>query len=228
MGGIGRQNPCPFQIGGGDTEIEETWRELRKALGEGGAGPVGGIEDEWRWAKAEMVAAAAQMALRAVTQAFPDLCTDHLPVWEENLLVPQEANDQLRREAVTAAYTAHISAVIPNLTSSLQAIDPTIGIVVQDEDDSFNFAPGRYWRPRGIGAGPYGVHPASMFPGFSHWFVVRVLIPGGIPDAATQAQVEDVLNETLPAWVDWQIINREGLHCDGFLSSYLDYSGVFP
>jgi len=226
MGGFGRHNPFPFQLGGGQTEIEETWQELRKALGEGGAGPVGGIEDAWRWIKSEMIACAARMAERAVLQAFPDRCTDHLPVWEENLLVPQVANDQLRREAVTAALTGNISAVIPNLTAALQEIDPTIGISVQDEDTSFNFIPGRYYRPRGVGYTAYG-GVGSSFPNFSSWFVVQVLWPGGIPDAGQLAQAVDILNNVLPSWVDWQITNGP-CYYDGFNDTYYDISGYAP
>ena len=45
---------------------------------------------------------------------------------------------------------------------------------------------------------------------------------GGIPPADKRLEVEDFLNDVLPSWFDWRIINRTGFFLDGFADSRLD------
>lgn len=230
MGGIGRQNPIGTEIGGGEGIVEQIYLALRNSLGEGGAGPPGGIEDELRWAKAEMIAAAVASMERALVQYFPDRATDFLPAYEQDLGVPRAATDVERREAITAAYIGGTGAVWPWLLAQLRRIVPTLELIQQDPSQSFEFGPGRYLRPREDegDALAYGANATSAFPTYSSHFVLTVLWPGGIPDPALRDGVERSLQDSLPAWHDYQIINAAPLHCDGFNDTFLDISGVGP
>jgi hypothetical protein len=226
MGGIGRQNPLPFQIGGGQSETERTWFQMREMIGEDGPGPVGSLEDRWRFAKVAGLVKVTTMGRRALMQFFPDVATDHLPVYENLLRVPQESTEEGRRIAVTRAFTLQVSAIIPDIRDSLQEIDPNLDVVLQLEEQSVNFQPGRYLRPRDAG-GPaaYGIKKGSAFPVFSSHFILTVLWTGltsGIPPADDLAAVIRFLSDTLPSWVDWRIANGIGFFLDGFNDSRLD------
>jgi hypothetical protein len=230
MGGIGRQNPLGTEIGGGEGTVEQVYLALRANLGEGGAGPPGSLEDEARWAKAEMIAVAMAHMERALLQYFPDHATDFIPAYEQDLNVPRRETDVERREAITAAYVGGTGAVWPWLLTQLRKAVPTIDFVQQDPDQSFEFQPGRYLRPREDAAAiaAYGVNATSAFPAYSSHFVLTVLWPGGIPDPALRDQVARTLNDSLQSWCDWRIINSRPLYCDGFNDAYLDVSGVGP
>lgn len=228
MGGIGRQNPLPFQLGGGTTELERTWFEMRKAVGERGPGPVGSLEDRWRFAKACGVIAVTTAGRRALMQFFPNLATDHITVYENLLRVPPETHDEERRLAITAAFTLQISAVIPDIRTSLMAIDAGIDVVIQSEATSIHFHPGKTLAPRdGTGPATYGNQKGSIYPNFSSHFILTILWTGlggsgGLPPPNKLAAVQRYLNQTLPAWVDWRIINGSGFYLDGFNDSRLD------
>jgi hypothetical protein len=229
MGGIGRQNPLGTEVGGGESEVERIYNALRGALGEDGAGPVGSLEDEWRWTRAEAIAAAISLMELALMQYFPDHATVFIPAWEEDLRVPQQPTDVERRAAITAAYVGGTGAVWPWLRAQLQKVDPTIDLIVQDPDQSFEFGLGRYLGPRAPEGDvlDYGAQATSRFPMYSSHFLLTVLWPGGIPDPALRDQVERILNDSLPSWCDWQIING-GCYYDGFNDTGYDYSGYFP
>jgi hypothetical protein len=223
MGGIGRQNPLPFQVGGGTTELERIWFELRKQLGEKGPGPVGCLEDRWRFAKACGMAKVTTMGRRALMQFFPRWATDHLEVYESLLRVPQEDTEEGRRLAVAAAFTAQISAVVPEIRSSLQDIDSSIDVIAETESRSVHFKPGKYLKGR-LGTDVwYGVNEHSAYPTFSSHFVLTVFWPGGpVLDPATLDRVKRYLNDTLPSWFDWRIVNAVGFYLDGYNDSRLD------
>ena len=226
MGGLGRQNPLPFQIGGGQSETERIWLALRDALGEDGAGPVEGLEDAWRLAKVAGLVKATTMGRRALCQYFPDLATDHLSVWEDALKLASEDDDELRRQAVAAAVTFKASALIPTLRTRLQAINADVDIVTQTEATNVHFMPTKYLRPRTEpGQTRYGDQAAAQFPAFSSYFIVTVLWSGlgsSDPPPSDLAKVEGLLNRSLPSWVDYRIINRSGFYLDGYNDSRLD------
>jgi hypothetical protein len=229
MGGIGRQNPIPFQIGGGTTELQRTWFEMRKSIGENGAGPLGGLEDSWRFAKACGLTKCTTMGRRALMQFFPHLATDHLPVYENLLRVPRETHDEERRIAVAAKFTLQLSAVVPAIRAALVALDAGLDVVLQSEAQSVNFQPGKMLRPRDGTAAAYGVQARSNFPAFSSHFVMTVLWSGlgaSLPPASTRASVERYLNDVLPSWVDWRIVNAVGFFLDGFNDSRLDLTAM--
>ncbi len=232
MGGIGRQNPIPFQIGGGTTELQRTWFEMRKHVGEKGAGPIGGLEDTWRFAKACGIIKVTTMGRRALMQFFPNLATDHIPVYENLLRVPQQTTEEGRRLAITAKFTLQLSAIIPAIRTSLMAFDPALDVVLQAEAQSVHFKPGKMLRPRdgsGVDYSPaLGGIRGSAFPTFSSHFILTVLWAGIGPvlPGPILASVQEYLNDVLPSWLDWRIVNQIGFFLDGFNDSRLDLTAM--
>lgn len=226
MGGYGRQNPYPFQYGGGESDTETTWRALRKAVGafgegaENGAGAIGGVEDAFREAKAQVIAAVMAEAERAAFQALPNLATDHIPVYQKNLGVPPKATAEEDRQAIAAAFTRMPEADIPHLRVAIQEISTQADIVTTDDDTASYVHFGKWLAPR-TGTPAYGIGAAqsSEIPNYSSHFVTIVewtLAPSEIiPPANTLADIESHLNEVLPAWQDYTIITGTGFYLDG-------------
>lgn len=230
MGAIGGRNPIPTHIGGSSAPTEKVWRTLRKALGtrlDGGdvAGPVDGIEDMWRLAKARAIAKVLQLEELAVTQAFPFLATVALDLYERALGVPRAPTDQQRREAVAVAYTAGLDAVIPHVRAELQRIDPGLDVVTVNPATSIWTQFGKCFANRNSNDMFVDGRKSAAFPNYSQHFVLVVRwsgSPGGVPDPAKRAEVERYLNTVLPSWVDYSIENGEGFYLDGFNTSLLD------
>ncbi len=231
MGTIGDRNPCPTHIGGNASPAEKVWRALRKAVGtrpdgSDAAGPVDGIEDTWRLAKARAIAAALGLEETAVAQAFPMFATVALDAYERELGVPLAATEQERREAVSAAFTAGIDAVVPHIRAALQAIDSGLDVVTVSSDTStwtqFGKTMGSRVTPEMFVDATRG---SAAYPNFSQHFVLVVRwtgAPGGIPPAEKLATLERYLNTVLPSWFDYSIENGSGFYLDGFNDSALD------
>lgn len=223
MGGWGRHNPWPLQWGGGPSDFEQLWSMLRAALGDGGAGPVEGLEDAWREAKVCGLLKATTVAERALLQAFPGKATDHLEIIESELGVAPSGSLEDRRRTVESTWVEALSATIPEIRAALQAIDPSIDVATLDADEAAAWQHGMHL------AGDAPVFDATLngaqWPNYGQHFIVGILwngAPSGIPDPATRLQVERYLNRALPAWVDWVIFNRVGFYLDGFNDSRLD------
>ncbi len=223
MGGIGWHNPLPFQVGGGETDTETIWRGLRSVVGEGGCGPEHGLEDSWRQVKAQAIAADAAAIERAMLQGIPGKQTDHLEVYEDLLGLARAATETERQSAVAAAITAQISADVPTLRARLQAIDPALDVenVAYANATTTHF--GKAFGPRtggpAYGSGQSsGIH-ATGWPNYASDFVlhVRYTLPSGatIPPADVLAAARRMLNEALPAFVDFEIYTSTGFYLDG-------------
>lgn len=226
MGSVGRYNPLPFHVGGDPSPTEKVWRQLRSALGRTSgdkevAGPIGGIDDEWRLAKARIIARCLQLDELAALQAIPDKATVHLPVYEALLRVPAAETDVERQAAVAEVYTAQLQAIIPEIRAHLKAIDSTLDVVTRTRAEVIYTQFGKT-----LAARPTDdymtVRNHALLPNFSSDFVLVVRWPGGVPDAVKRDQVERYLNDVLPSWVDYTIQNQAGFFLDGFNGSLLD------
>lgn len=222
MGGFGWDNPFPFELGGGPTDTETLYLELRKAVG-GAAGPPDSAEDVWRQCKAATIAAALAAIERAALQALPLWATDHLEVYETLLRIPRAATERERQIACATALVQQLGADIPSIRTDLKKMSPKLDV------DSVAYAQavigvfGKMFAPRDASV-PYGSglnagFAATSWPNFSTDFVlhVRYSLAAGetIPGAELLAQVKRYLCNVLPSWVDFVIYTGTGFYLDG-------------
>lgn len=200
---LGALNPCAFQVGGGPTLPETVWRQLRSGLGTQGPGPVSGVEDRWRQAKALGIAKVLSMQERAAAQAWPQLGVEHLPIYEAILGVAGGDTLAARSEAAAAAYVGVPDATDPGLLAALQRIDPTIELVVVPAAES---AVARHGKPFG------STQETAQWPAYSEHFFAFVKWP--VIDESKRSTVERLLNKSLPAWCDFVIYQSEGFTLD--------------
>lgn len=228
MGGWGRQNPWPLQWGGGKSEFERLWEALRGALGEGGPGPVGGIEDAWRESVVAGIVGVTTMPERAMLQALPLWATDHLPVYERLLGLSGAGSDQQRREAAWRAWISATSAVNEKLLGELRQVDENISIVNTDDDEVAAWTFGVAFED---GYNDWFADPlkGTNWPAYSERCILRVLWEGcedGIPPADELAEVEKILQKALPAWWDYTIVTGQTFYLDGYNDSRLDVTAL--
>lgn len=212
MGGWGRQNPWPFQWGGGRSAFEQAWMALRSMLGPKGPGPIGGLEDAWREAKVSGLVKVLTMAERAAMQVFPQSATDHLPVYEELLRLSPTGTEQDRRDAASTAWSLELNALIPALRAALQAIDANLDVIMQDNDLCANFQFGQAFSKSGV-AFSNDYRDVSHYPNYANAFILYVLYgnqPAGVPDTEVVAAAEDMLRERLPSWIDYVVLTSVG------------------
>jgi hypothetical protein len=220
MGGWGRQNPWPFQWGGGQSDFERLWMGLRAMLGPKGPGPIGGLEDAWRESETAGIIAVAAMAERAMLQGIPSKATDHLPVYEQLLGLFEEDTEEARRLACAVAWTTVLSCINPDLAAQLTRIDTGISIVLLDPNTTATSQFGKMYEWL------LGAIVGSQWPNYSNDHILYLQwsgCPAGIPPQDKLAQVERLLNQVLPGWVDYVITNDTPLfYLDGFMDSRLD------
>jgi hypothetical protein len=228
---FGWANSLPLELGGQTSHIANVYAALRSAVGRGGTGSdENGLEATWRAAKAEVIAASADAYERAVLQALPSHATEHIPVYERVLgIAPgSDQNEEDRRQAVVAAWVGQIGAVMTDIESALQAISTQFALDELPEDESVVAMFGRMFPAYGDES-----EGVPQYPNYSSDFVVRAIytlasgetsIPAAIRSAAKRP-----LNSSLPAWMDWVILQdtspATGLICDGeSVGSVLDFT----
>jgi hypothetical protein len=204
MGAFGWHNPWPFEWGGDPTEVESIYNALRSAVGSLAAEDDSGIDGLWRACKAQMIPAATSCTERAVMQAFPQAATDHLPLWEAYLAIvpPVDATDVSRRAAIIEIYTRNVLADGPDLRLSLKTIDPRFEVLTVSRDLSTITVLGY----------PY----ASHSPAYSSDYVIPIQFVTVALDSDRRilARARAMLNDTLPAWVDYSIVAGSGFVLD--------------
>jgi hypothetical protein len=214
MGGLGWQNTLPLNLGGDPSKTEEIYSALRAAVGKGGAGPKDSLEDLWRQSKAEVIASVVLMKERAILQAFPNVATDHIGVYEQILNLQPVGTDEDRRVAITTAWTLDMLANMPSLETSLQVIDPAFRLEEIAYGDTTLVHFGKAFPTRGYEA--YGV---PEYPNYSEDLVLRVrymLASGRVNlDRMVRANAERLLNDVLPSWVDYYITTGAHFCCGG-------------
>lgn len=211
MGTTGWHNPCPFEVGGGPTEVELVYEAIKRAVGEGGyAKNEAGIDGLWRASKARALASLNLAVDRAVLQALPNVATDLLPYYEALLaLTPgADASAASRRAAATASYTRSTRADCPSLTGALAAIDSRASLL----------STARSLTDIAIMGKPF----ATDFPAYaSAENFIRVLLDlgtaGPMPAAADleiMRQIRQMLADAVSAWVDISVVGSVGFLAD--------------
>lgn len=230
MAGLG--NPLSFELGGGPSPQEQVYDAMYQNVGDGIQSQPDSLVEKWRRSRARGIAA-TQLDDRAATQAFPDLSTDYLPVWEDILKIPFDpgASEAQRQATVLAEYTRTIDATFPKLDATLQGLDPLLNILQLPHDLTRVTVPGRGfedWNPAAIDASgpPFNLAAtgsagdnATGFPNFSDDFILFMLydIGVGIPSAPAQrtmVEAQEEMNESLPAWVDFRLFTVCGFILD--------------
>lgn len=224
MGALGKNNPLPFQIGGGPSKAKRIHKAMRDCVGVGGSSPDGSIRDAWFFAKARGLAAGLS-DMRAANQAWPDIATDHLPVYEELLgryPAPNES-DQSRRNALTVLWTSTNSAITSEIDAALDEIDSDF--VVKDvlRERTIITQNGRGFQdelpadPDASGP-PFNIGKHTEWPNYSTEFKCYVeLAKTGSTTAKILRDIEaakQVLRDRLPSWVDFVIFMDEGFILD--------------
>ncbi len=237
MAGLGEQNPLPFKVGGGPSVSEQACDALKQAVGEGGSAAEGTIEADWRRARGRGLRACMAVE-RSIMQAFPDVVSDFIPVYEEILGITANVglSDEQRRAQIVDRWVRAIDATAPKLEEQLQAIDPLLEIIFPDRDTLRTTIPGRAFEdylpgnPAACGPAFGGGHKVTSYPNYSQDFVciVRYHVPSGQLTAENKRTIERVnalLNEALPAWVDFWVITSIGFILD---ESLLDVGAFYP
>lgn len=198
-------------VGGDQSKTEQIWQALRSAVGKGGSGPEESLEDSWRIAKAQTIAAVCSMAERAVLQAFPDAATDHLAHWERKYgIVPASLVEQDRRDSVVARYRQRPRADGPSIGEAIAELGDFV-IEHMPQDHTATVAA--------------GFPQAGNVYNFSDSFVLRIKTSETNIDVDT-SELKRYLNRVLPSWVDWRVVNSVGFYCDGFNNSVTDLTEV--
>jgi hypothetical protein len=233
MGGFGWHNPFPFEFGGGATLVESTYRALRASVGLGGSAEddENTIDGVWRQARASGLAAAFATGERAVVNFFPGRATDLLAYYEELLLiVPENEDDEPgRRREAERRWTYEVDASTPSVSADLERIDERFSVLEIDKAQVVETVFGRAFEDF-AGTLPFGGgRKSSQFANFSTDFVLFVLFDlgsgalAGPTEAALLREASDLLNLTLPTWVNFQQSTADGFILD---ESLLDVTGL--
>ena len=228
---MGLGEPLSLALGGGPSPQEEIYDAMFQNVGDGIQSSDDSLVEKWRNARARGIAVFTEDD-RATAQAFPDISTDYLPVWEDILDIPPDpaASITERQATVLAAYTRIIDASFPKLQDALTTIDALMTILLVPHDLIRTTVPGRAFEdwdptnslasgpPFNLGTGSVGDN-ATGFPNFSDDFILFVLfdIGPGILSVANQlkfAEAQVQLNESLPAWVDFRLFTECGFILD--------------
>lgn len=216
---FGGKNPFPsFRLGGGRSRVDRIHRALRKAMGENGPGPEGGLEDLWTLCEARVMALAEGTLRQAFYQAFAQTMGSFgVARWERLLQIPQQRHLVDRQEAVRLAITSEPDATIPGLRASLKRIDPAFEVVSVPWEKmttvqfgkAFGPLPGVAGQPFRTGAAVAIFQHSTAWPAYSDAYVTQVqyVLSAGqlnIP-LSVLAQAEELLNEVLPFYQDWSI-----------------------
>lgn len=244
MAGLG--NPLAFVLGGGPAPNELVHDALFQAVGDGLRSRPTSIVEKWRMARARGLAAIVQDD-RAALQAFPNLATDFLEVYEAILrIVPEPgSSDDERRTEVVRRYTRTIDATHPKLLAALVALNPLFEILTLEPSLTRTTDVGArafqdYNPASPLACGPAfdlhvgGSQTCSAFPNFSDDFILYVLLDvgGGAFTPAHQRSLlaaQDELNESLPAWVDYRLFTAVGFILDlDLLDVTVFGDGIYP
>lgn len=221
MGGYGWHNGFPYEYGGGETDEEIVYENMKRAVGEGGyAKNEDGIDGLWRSVRAQMIAKLNILDEVAALQAFPNVATAHLGYYEWLFYItpPEGATEEERRRAVTERYVAEIEASIPELTEQLKAIDSRCSILGIDRNKATQVQLGKAFEPQD-GAPNYGVRSFTAWPNYASDFTITVLLDLGhlvaTPDELLIfGRIKRLLRTVLQGWMDFAVVTSVGFVAD--------------
>lgn len=240
MGSFGGSNPFPFELGGGPSSVRQAYESLKQMVGQGGAAADNTIEGDWRLAKAEGLAAAFAAEERAIFQAFPEVATDFLEVYESifGIVPPRDAGEEERRVAVSDRYYSLSDATGPSLQTDLDKIDPRLHVEEKDWDNAATTTPGRAFedyhpsQPDACGP-PFNLDRGySILPAYSSAYMVDISFDA-IPTTESLRKIifraHDLLDAVLPAWCGFQVRSSDSV-TPGFILdlSLLDFGVFYP
>jgi len=210
----------PFEVGGGPSSSEAAYVAMREAVGQGGYAAEGTIEAAWRWARARGLRGAFCDG-RAALCYFPDRTVDAIAVYEEILQLtsaPTETDEE-RRAAIVDKWIGLIDVSTSSLEDELQKIDSRFSILEHDFATSTTTQRGRAfedWDPTDpLACGPdFGVIKSTMWPNYSTEFVCQIMYALPVGPISTDAlhcldEAKTLLNEALPAWVDFEFTRTQ-------------------
>lgn len=208
---LGSLSPLATPLGSGTSHYEDVYRAMRSAVGTSASKDDENLDDLWRRARAVVIAAGHLSLDRAAWQALPVGCTDHLAPYERllGLSFSSATTEQERRDAVVRAWTRTIRSTGRALELDLQDIATELSLVPVDHDLTDTVHLGRIMPP----VGDEAIEGTTQYPNYSTEFTVTVAyaVPAGetsIPITRRLA-AETLLNESLPAWVDY-VLSQEG------------------
>lgn len=230
MGGCGWDNPMPSALGGGPGDALLALTAFLELMGDGWAPQESDADPERLFyeAVAEGLGVTRAFGEHAACQAYPEIASDYVPVYEQQLgIVPGTEDDEQRREAASTAYGAVKAADGPDLAAGVATIDAratVLSSVWSDEDATMEA------RPWGDSGESYGAaRPASGYPAYSTARRVYVLVDVGYTGALTNAdrlavaRVKTYLAKVLPTVCAFEVITSQGMLLG---TSPLDYTGL--
>jgi hypothetical protein len=238
MAELGGSSNFAFELGGEPSREMKTYTAMKRLVGEGIPVPGDEYGDEsfveiWRMAKAQGLASVASFGEAAMYQAFPDTATDEIATYEDILGVfpPFDAPDETRRQLIVDRWILSIESSALKLEDQLAALDYRFSFIAPDPDVVQHVIPGKVLDPVGAISGTFmNGRKHSSWPNYSSDYVLRVLFSiGNVPlteeTAAIRSKAIDILQESLPAWVDFTIASTQGFLLD---SSLLDLGSFYP
>ncbi len=216
---LGAGNVLPMQVGGGPTQTEQAYAQLRSAVGRGGsARDDSGIDGLWRWSRAKGLAVGASFERRAAIQAFPIKATDILGYYERVLqVVPPTGSTQAERAAVVSQRWHEVPvASTPDVALELSKLDSRFSIIEEPEENSITTQAGRAFEAHDSGdEGPlFNSESGSKFtawPNYSSRQMLRVRFTLGYSgrpnasDALILLRAKKLLRRTLPSDTSFSI-----------------------
>jgi hypothetical protein len=227
MGFGGWQACWPLQWGGGPTLIESALDALRAGVGKGHAAEADGIDWRWREARAIGIAIGMAMADRMLSQFDATLATTGIRFYQE-LYFLEGYNDQQVRELAHQYDLATDDYGENDIRAVLQQIDARFEFITRPFDEASTTVAGRTFGDW-AGNAPFnlpGGRNDTSYPNVSNMMTLEVVLPtdGEAPTADELVSVDRasaVLDETLPAWVDYNFGDADGFILD---ISLLDWS----
>lgn len=230
---FGWDSDFPVDLGGRESAIASVYRALRANVGQGHAADADGIDWRWREARAIALGAVYGMAEQALSQFHPSTATTGLKFYVELYGLEGYSDQEARNRASQLWLTAPLGGV-PGLEQLLQEIDGRFSIDDQTWEQSITTMYGRAFGDW-AGAAPFNLRSGrneTWYPNYSTALKVFVQLDTGAvsptdADVVAMNKAKQLLDEELPAWVDYVAGGPAGFIFDG-VNNHLDWNRFDP